>query len=167
MKEPDPITSTIKRIGGHLHRVVPILDDAGEVINYAVQPLMVELKPRDIAQIVIGSSILAIPVAFTGEAWELAEQLPMTNIIALAGVSLLFIACFVFFNFYRGVLKGHVFDFLKRVIATYLISAAIVALLLWIIQKAPWQTDWLLAVRRVIVVAFPACMSASLADSIK
>lgn len=167
MKEPSDLETAVKRIGGYLHKVVPVLDDAGKVINYAVQPLMVEFKARDAAQVVVGSSILAVPVAFTAEAWEVAEQLPQANIAMLAGLSLVFIGVFVFFNFYRQALRGHVFDFVKRVAATYLISATVVAILLTIIQKAPWQTDWVLAVNRVVVVAFPASMSASLADSIK
>ncbi len=38
--------STIKRIGGYLHRVIPIADVTGEIISYTMKPIMVEFKPR-------------------------------------------------------------------------------------------------------------------------
>jgi hypothetical protein len=38
--------------------------------------------------------------------------------------------------------------------------------LLSIIGKAPWQTDTLLAVKRTIIVTFPASMSATVSDGI-
>lgn len=55
-------TATIKRIvrGQHLHRVTPILDASGRVIDLGVKPLMVELRVRDVIQVVVGASILAM-----------------------------------------------------------------------------------------------------------
>ena len=44
---------------------------------------------------------------------------------------------------------------------------AVVALLLTIIQKCPWGVDNILAIKRVIIVAFPASMSATVSDTIK
>ena len=41
----------IKRIGGYLHRVVPIVDEAGNVISHALKPFMVEFRLRDIVHI--------------------------------------------------------------------------------------------------------------------
>jgi hypothetical protein len=52
--------STIKRIGGYLHRVIPIADKSGKVPSDALKPLMVEFKTRDVFQVVVGASILAI-----------------------------------------------------------------------------------------------------------
>ena len=63
--------SQIQRVSGRLHRVQPILDAAGKIVHYAVSPLRVELKRRDIIKIIAGSAILATPVALTGEVWEL------------------------------------------------------------------------------------------------
>ncbi len=42
---------------------------------------MVEFRPRDLLQVLVGSSLLAIPMAFTAETWELGEQLPIINVI--------------------------------------------------------------------------------------
>lgn len=158
---------TIKRIGGYLHKIVPIVDNAGKIIYHATTPLMVELKPRDIMQIIVGATILAIPVGFTEETWTLADQLPLENILALTLLSIFFIAAFVYYNFYRYHLKEHFFEYLKRVLAIYFLSLLVVALLMTIIDKCPWGTDNLLAIKRIVIVAFPASMSAAVSDMLK
>ena len=168
MKEEVEIKeTTIERIGGYLHRVVPIADKSGEIISYALKPLMLEFKPRDIMQVIIGSALLALPVALTEEAWNLGISLPSINVSIIALLSLSLISVFVYFNFYKVTLKGYVFEFIKRVIGTYLISLLVVATFLTIIQKCPWGIDNLLAIKRIIIVAFPAAMSGTLSDTIK
>lgn len=159
--------TTIKRIGGYLHRIVPIADKSGEIISYALKPLMLEFKPRDIMQVVIGAALLAIPVSLTEEAWVLGESLPNKNIIFISVLSLLMISVFVYYNFYKVTIKGFVLEFVKRVIGTYLISMIVVALILTIIQKCPWGIDNILAIKRIVIVAFPAAMSGTLSDTIK
>nr|WP_298922910.1 DUF2391 family protein [uncultured Allomuricauda sp.] len=163
----DNQSSFTKRIGGYLHKMVPITDASGKLLHYVTKPLMVELKPRDVMQIIIGSTILALPIAYTEEAWKLGEELPLLNVGFLSLLSLIFIALFVFFNFYRFNIKGYVFNYIKRVIATYLISILVVAVLLTIIQRCPWQDDFILAIKRIIIVSFPASMSATISDVIK
>jgi len=157
----------IKRIGGYLHRVIPIMDKSGEVLSYALKPLMVEFHPRDIFQVIVGASIFAIPVSLTEEAWVLAENLPTTNICILASLSLFFVATFVYFNFYSFSFSQHKFNFAKRVLGTYLISLIVVGVILTIIQKCPWGIDNVLAMKRILLVAFPACMTATISDTIK
>jgi uncharacterized membrane protein len=159
--------TTIKRIGGYLHRVVPIADKSGEIISYALKPLMLEFKPRDIMQVIIGSALLAIPVSLTEEAWNLGETLPISNIFLIALISLVLISVFVYFNFYKVTLKGYVIDFIKRIYGTYLISLLVVASILTLIDKCPWGIDNVLAIKRIIIVAFPAAMSGTLSDVIK
>ena len=166
-KVEETIEGSIKRIGGYLHKVEPIVDEAGKVINYAVKPLMVEFSLKDVMQIIVGSLILAIPVGFTEEVWNLSETLPRNNVFILTGISLLFIAIFVYFNFYKKQIKGYVFEYIKRVAAIYLISLVIVALFLTIIDKCPWGIDNILAIKRIILVAFPASMSATISDTLK
>lgn len=159
--------STVKRIGGYLHRVVPIADKSGKVLSYALKPFMVEFKPRDAFQVIVGAAILAVPVSFTEEAWTLGEKLPIGNVIYLSILSVLFISTFVYFNYYRFNFKEHKGEYIKRVSGTYILSLIVVALLLTIIQKCPWGVDNVLAVKRVIIVAFPASMSATVSDTIK
>ena len=167
MKRQNKAKQTTKRIGGYLHRLSPILDSTGKVVNYVTTPLMVELKPRDIMQIIVGASILAIPVGFTEETWNLGERLPLNNVLALAMISMVFIALFVYFNFYRFQLKSYVFEYIKRVVAIYVIALIVVGILLTLIEKGPWGVDNILAFKRMIIVAFPSSMSAAISDTLK
>lgn len=159
--------STIKRIGGYLHKVVPISDKSGKVINYVLKPFMVEFKPRDVFQVIVGAALLAVPVALSEEAWDLGERLPLQNVLLLALLSMFFISSFVYFNTYRFNLKGNTFEYIKRVVCTYLLSLTVVAIVLTIIQKCPWGVDNILAIKRIILIAFPASMSATVSDTIK
>jgi uncharacterized membrane protein len=149
--------STVKRIGGYLHRVVPIADKSGKILSYAL----------DAFQVVVGASILAIPVAFTEEAWSLGKTLPLPNVVGLAALSVVFISTFVYFNFYRFNFSGNAINYFKRISGTYFLSLIVVALILTIIQKCPWGTDNVLAIKRIIIVTFPASMSATVSDVIK
>ena len=159
----------IKRIGraGYLHTIIPIFDSSGKLIQKVVKPLKVELVFRDIIQIFVGATLLAIPMAFTEETWQLGARLPLTNVLILSLVSIFFIAIFVYANFYRYYLRGFIFDYIKRVLAIYLISLIVVGLLMTLIQQCPWGEDDLLAIKRIILVAFPASMSAVATDAIK
>ena len=164
IKNPDEM---IKRVGGYLHRVVPVMDATGKVLDYTLKPLMIEFKPRDVMQVIVGASLLSVPIAFTEETWVLGAELPLANVMGLTALSLLFIGLFVFYNFYRFNFKGHALEFVKRVAGTYIISLLVVAVLLTIIKKCPWGVDNLTAIKRILIIAFPASMSAAVSDSIK
>ena len=97
----DKEKGSIKRIGGYLHWVSQVTDSKGKIFNFIVKPLMIELRPRDIMQIIVGASLFAIPISFSEEVWKLGETLPFTNILILTLLSILLIASFVYFNFYR------------------------------------------------------------------
>jgi len=81
--------------------------------------------------------------------------------------TLIAIAAFVYFNFYSNWFEGQVFNYIQRVIGTYFISFMVVALILTIIQKCPWGVDNLLAFKRIIIVSFPASMTATVSDTVK
>ena len=149
-----------------LHRVIPLLDNAGKVVHYAVKPLMVEFKARDVLQVVVGASLLAVPVAFTEEVWNLGGRLPTGNVAGLAALSLGFVGLFVYFNFYRGFLRQYVQEYVKRVLLIYLLSLLVVSLILYLVQQLPLDEP-VLAVKRAIIVAFPASMSAAVSDMLK
>ena len=158
---------SIKRVGGYLHRVIPLFDNSGKVISYALKPFMVEFKLRDLMQVIVGASILAVPVAFTEETWVLGDKLPLENVLLLSGLSLLFISGFVYFNFYRYNFKSNIFEYFKCVVSISVFSLLVVGMILTIIQKAPWQVDYILAIKRVLIVAFHASMSAAVSDTLK
>ena len=82
-------------------------------------------------------------------------------------LSVLFISLFVYFNFYRFAFKGHTLEYAKRVLSIYLFSLVVVGTLLTVIQKAPWTSDTVLAIKRTLIVAFPASMSAAVSDALK
>ncbi|MBW6457608.1 MAG: DUF2391 family protein [FCB group bacterium] len=161
------VKSSIKRVGGYLHRVIPIADATGKVLNYALKPVMVEFRLRDLLQVIVGASILAVPVAFTEETWMLGAELPLKNVLILSFLSLVFIGLFVYFNFYRFMFRENVFEYVKRVLSIYVFSLLVVGVLLTIIERCPWGTDNLLAMKRILIVAFPASMSAAISDTIK
>lgn len=167
MGERDSIERyTIRRIGAILHKVYPIVDGAGNVIQHIAKPLKVELRRRDLAQIIVGASILSIPVGFTEEVWTLGSELSHSAVGILALVSVAFIALFVYFTFYRDLFAQFRFEYLKRVLAIYLLSLLVVAMLLTIIDVAPWTESPVVAIKRMVIVGLPASMSAALGDSI-
>ncbi|MDP2672535.1 MAG: DUF2391 family protein [Nanoarchaeota archaeon] len=138
------------------------------IFKEMVDPFFHEFHLKDVLQVIIGASILAIPVGFTREVWEFGETLPMINIFGFMILSLLFISLFTYYHYHRehGLKKYHK-HFTRRVILTYVLSFFVVAVILSLIQKAPWQTDWVLAFKRIVLVTFPASMSGTIADAIK
>ena len=49
----------------------------------------------------------------------------------------------------------------------YVFSLVVVGLLLTLIQRCPWGFDNALALKRILIVAFPASMSAAVSDTLK
>jgi uncharacterized membrane protein len=166
MNEPTPSDRyTIRRIGNILHKIYPVKDNAGKVIHYLAKPLKVELRHRDLAQILVGASVLAIPVGFTEEVWTLGAKLPIWNVVVLALISIVFIALYVYFTFYRDLFHQFRSEYVKRVISIYLLSLMVVAVLMTILQIAEWN-DSTVAIKRIVIIAFPASMGAAVSNAI-
>ena len=159
----------VQRLGknGYLHRVIPIVDSEGNVVQRVVKPLEVEFRLRDAFQTVLGAAILAIPAAYTEETWDLGDELGMLNILGIATLSLVFISTYIYYNFYKGYFSKYRGQYFIRVFFTYAIALTVVAVLLTLINQCPWGTDNLLAIKRIVVVAFPAALSATVADGLK
>ena len=156
----------VQRINGELHKVTPVRDQDGKVVTHHVQRLHLELSSKDRVQILVGASILAIPTAFTEEVWDLGNDLSWISVISLAIVSLVFIGLFIYLNSYQQHMKLHRNQFLNRLITTYLFSLVVVGILLMVVEKAPWLTDFSLALKRTIIGTLPASMSATVTDAI-
>ena len=167
MAEKLKTTRRIIRVGGLLKELLVIKGEGGKVLHKTLSPFMVEFHLKDALQVIIGAAILSIPVSFTQEVWDLGGRLPLNNVFGILLMSFLFISTFVYFNFYKGNIKEHKFEFFKRVTSTYLLSLGVVAVLMTLIQQAPWQTDWVLALKRIIIVSFPASLSGTLVDTLK
>lgn len=157
------------RVNGHLHEVTT-MHHKGKEVHKIISPLMVEFHSRDLVQVMLGASLLAIPVGFTEETWRLGESLPMLNIFLIVLMSMMFISIFVYYNYYKHkhVLKKHKAEYFKRVIATYVVAIFVVGFILTVIKVAIWSPEmWLLSFKRIVLVSFPASMSAAVADYLK
>lgn len=161
------LKTEVKRVDGYLKEVITFFDDSGKPISHIVNPLMVELKPRDIAQLFVGSLLVASPLCFTEEVWNLSETLPRMNVYLLMICSFIAVTMFVYFNFYRFKLRGHVVEFIKRIIAIYIISIFSVILVLFLIDKFPIMTQPYISMKRVILIGFPAIFGATITDYLK
>jgi uncharacterized membrane protein len=166
MEELKNVKKTTHRIDGQLYETFIISDDMGKELQNINVPLKVELKIRDILEVIVGASILSIPVAFTEEVWNMGDDLYWMNIIALSAVSLLFLGSFIYYTSYRKRLELFRKEYYKRIFFTYFLSILVVGLLLFIVDKAPWFTDFDIALKRTIIGAFPASMSATVTDNI-
>ncbi len=157
----------IRRINGYLKEVTTIFDSSGKAVSHIINPFMVELKPRDVLQIFVGSFLIAAPLCFTEEVWNLSISLRKENVYALGILSFITMTLFIYFNFYRNKLEGNIINFIKRTFATYIIVAASVTLLLALIDKFPINENPLIALKRVIIISFPSLFAAIITDNLK
>ena len=122
---------------------------------------------RDIAEIVVGSVILAFPTAVTEEVWVIGTKLPVGRAFLIILGSLFFIGWFGYYMFYRTILRKKWSEFLLRIFSVYLITLITSALILAVIDKLELYSDPIIAFKRTILVAVPACFAATVVDSIR
>lgn len=132
-----------------------------------MEPVKTKFGIKNFMQAIVGAVILAIPIGFTQEVWELGETLPLWNIFVILVLSLFFTGIFAYRNFSKNIPHFYWGDLVKRVFWNYFIAFFIVTVLLSIIQRAPWDTDWFLAFKRTVIVAFPSSLSATIASNLK
>ncbi len=117
------------------------------------------------AEIAVGACIMAFPVAATEEIWNLGTDLELWRALLFALVSVCFLAALIY------VLHGHAeFPdtrkvFLQRVAGTYGVTLAISASLLLGVDQLDLLQDPAIALKRTILVAFPASFAATTVDS--
>lgn len=157
----------IQRINGYLKEVTTFFDNSGKPISHVVNPLMVELRPRDVAQIFVGALLVATPLCLTEEVWNLSVELPQLNFILLLLSSFFTVMLFVYFNFYRFKLKGNIINFIKRILATYTISILSVSMVLFLINKLPIVEEPLISIKRIVLIGFPSVFGATITDYLK
>lgn len=122
---------------------------------------------HDLVQVIIGATILAIPVGFTQEIWELSIELPFINMFGIFLVSIIFISIFTYYHYHNISVKKHWKIFIKRVFLTYVFSFITVLIVLILIDKALLYQNFIISLKRIVIVTFPASMSAAIADTIK
>ncbi len=157
----------VERRAGRLHSIQEVKDMAGRVVSHIETPLRVELMGEDVTQIVAGACVMAIPVALSEEVWTLGSELSNGRIMLIVLVTLLTLGFFVRSLFYPGKqLREYRAEFFKRVIIAYLVTFIVAMVLLILIDKGPLD-DFLLAVKRAVIITFPASFSATMVDYIK
>ena len=121
---------------------------------------------EDVGQIAIGAFALAVPVSFSQEAWDLGQTLSWYNLFLIFILSISFLSLFAYQSIFQGTVSKRVAVYIFRVFAAYLITFAVIALLLFAIDIFPILSDPVVALKRLIIIAMPASMGAIIVDSI-
>jgi Predicted membrane protein len=119
---------------------------------------------EDIVQVIVGSSALTIPVAFSEESWRLSETLPTLNIIIILILSLLFINIYSFEGIFQGQIKHRLSHFALRTIIDYGVTFVVVFIILFALNRMPIIEEPLIAFKRIILLSFPASMGGVIVD---
>ena len=120
---------------------------------------------EDASQIFVGAFALAVPISFSEEAWRLGETLPLPNLLMLFSLSIVFLTLYTYESVFQRNISERKFVFVLRVVVAYLITALVVSLVLFGINKLPFLTDPLIALKRIIIISMPASMGAIVVDS--
>jgi len=121
---------------------------------------------EDASQVFVGAFALAVPISFSEEAWSLGETLPFSNLIMLFALSVLFLALFTYQSVFQKNVKSRLAVFLFRILVAYLMTALVVGLVLFCLDKLPVLNDPIISLKRIIVITMPASMGAIVVDSL-
>ena len=121
---------------------------------------------EDLFQVIIGSAALTLPVAFTEESWKLSQTLPWLNIILVILLSLLFINLYSISSIFSGQINHRLPYFILRTIIDYIITLFVVFIILLAINRMPIISDPITALKRIIILSFPASMGGVIVDSL-
>lgn len=120
---------------------------------------------EDFIQIVVGSSLLVAPIAFSEEAWKLSTSLPIKNIVFLLILSLLFISLYVYQGIFSGDIKTRISIFVSRIFIDYIITLMVVFIILLALDKIPFHNP-IIIIKRVILIGFPASLVGVILDGL-
>ncbi|ABE54389.1 conserved hypothetical protein [Shewanella denitrificans OS217] len=120
---------------------------------------------EDASQIFVGAFALAVPISFSEEAWRLGETLPTQNLLMLFSLSVLFLGLFTYQSVFQHNIKSRKFVFVSRIVIAYVMTALVVALVLFCLDKLPLLEDPWISFKRIIVISMPASMGAIVVDS--
>ena len=162
----NPAPSPLQRMNGRLHAIHQLRNEAGDVVGTVARPLKVEFHLQDFGQLVVGAFVMALPLAFTEEVWNLGEELSSARILMILLVSIITLALFVWLLFYQGEGARYTSHFVARVVVAYAATFCVALLLMLLVDKAPLD-DLSLTLSRTVIVAFPASFSATVVDFVK
>jgi uncharacterized membrane protein len=120
---------------------------------------------EDASQIFVGAFALAVPISFSEEAWRLGETLPFFNLLMLFLLSVIFLGLYTYQSVFQNNISSRKTVFIFRIVIAYLMTALVVALVLFCLDKLPFLVDPLTSLKRIIVITMPASMGAIVVDS--
>ncbi len=121
---------------------------------------------EDASQVFVGAFALAVPISFSEEAWRLGETLPLVNLLMLFSLSVLFLGLFTYQSVFQSNINARKAAFVFRIVIAYLITACVVALVLFCLDKLPLFSDPMTSINRIVVITMPASMGAIVVDSL-
>lgn len=125
-----------------------------------------KLMSKDAAEIIIGSVILAVPASITEEIWILSSELSLLKAVIISLTSLIFIAFFVQTRYSHDFSTASQKSLAARVSSVYALTMLVSAVILFGIDKLPLIEDPIVALKRTMLVAFPASFAATVVDSL-
>lgn len=155
-----------ERIDGRLHSIESVLDKDGKLVTTITKALKVEFRLEDLAQLIAGACVMALPISLTEEVWDLGAELSVGRTLATLGISLVTLAGFTWSLFYVGRVREYWGVFLGRVLAAYAVTFLVSFTFLFLFDKAPLD-DLRVTLTRTILVALPACYAATAVDFVK
>lgn len=120
---------------------------------------------HDVMEIVLGGSVIAFPVATASEIWDLGVQLSVERAVMISLSSLLVLGVLIYTMHQHTDVTARRRIFIQRVLTTYGLTLLISATLLLAIGQFDLIGDPMVALKRTILVAFPASFAATVVDS--
>ena len=124
-----------------------------------------QFRRRDMAEVAVGACMMAFPIAATEEIWNLGTDLELWRALLFALASVCFLAALIYVLHGHDQFPARRKTFLLRVVGTYGITVAISASLLLGVDQLDLLQDPAIALKRIILVAFPASFAATTVDS--
>lgn len=122
-------------------------------------------EKQDVAEIAMGACIMAFPVAVAEEVWDLGQELSLVRVALFAVASVFFLALLIYL-LQHGRVPADPKVFLQRVLSTYGLTLVISALLLIGVDRFDLLAHPWIALKRCILVAFPASFAATVVDGL-
>ncbi|MFD0963779.1 DUF2391 family protein [Pseudofulvibacter geojedonensis] len=121
---------------------------------------------EDFAQIIIGSTVVSLPIAFTKEFWDLSFSLPIYNIVLMVVISLIFIMIYTAFIVFESPKVITFRIIIKRTILNYIITIIMASIVLITINKLSLFIDTLTSIKRILILSFPASIGSVMFDGL-
>lgn len=128
-----------------------------------------EFKLNDLAQQIVGATIVSAPFAVTGEVWTLAKDLTMSKVLLLILITILFDIILFYYTEYQKIENKKILNIVPlRIIAlltvTYSVSTMMLSVL-GVFGSAVIGTVW--SIKLVILVGLFANIGAGTFDLLK